>query len=316
MSTAPAPAGSAPDLLVLGGRLVTQDAERRCLDGYGVAATKGLITEIAPSAELKARWPHVPVLDASDGVVIPGLVDAHQHLTGDPLVRSLIPDDITSDQAIFDWATPLHAALTGDDDELGATLTAVECLRYGTTTLIEAGTVAHPDRVAAGMLAAGVRGGVGCWGWDTPGLPFSAPAAEVLARQAAVLRAKLPVLDAWNARRARIAAIYADGLAATGLELPATAPGATHAWHLYVVRHPRRDALQAALQKLGIGTLIHYPIPPFRQQAYAAMAVEAHKWPIAERLANEVLSLPMGPHLPEGDAHAVVAAVREALVSI
>ena len=157
---------------------MTQDAERRVLDGYGVAATGGVISEIAPSAELKARWPRVPVLDASDGMVIPGLVDAHQHLTGDPLVRSLIPDDITSDQAIFDWATPLHA-----------TLTAVECLRYGTTTLIEAGTVAHPDRVAAGMLAAGVRGGVGCWGWDTPGLPFSAPAAEVLARQAAVLAA-------------------------------------------------------------------------------------------------------------------------------
>ena len=189
MSAASAPAGGAPDLLVLGGRLVTQDAERRVLDGYGVAATGGVISEIGPSAELKARWPRVPVLDASDGVVIPGLVDAHQHLTGDPLVRSLIPDDITSDQAIFDWATPLHAALTGDDDELGATLTAVECLRYGTTTLIEAGTVAHPDRVAAGMLGAGVRGGVGCWGWDTPGLPYSAPAAEVLARQADVLRA-------------------------------------------------------------------------------------------------------------------------------
>ena len=189
MSAPTSGSGDPPDLLVLGGRLVTQDAGRRVLDGYGVAVTQGLITEIAPSPELKARWLHAPVLDASDGVVIPGLIDAHQHLTGDPLVRSLIPDDITSDQAIFDWATPLHAVLTADEDELGATLTAVECLRYGTTTVIEAGTVAHPDRVATGMLAAGVRGGVGCWGWDTPGLPFAAPAAEVLARQAAVLRA-------------------------------------------------------------------------------------------------------------------------------
>ena len=180
---------ASPDLLVLGGRVVTQDADRRVLDGYGVEITEGVITALAPAAELRARWPHVAVLDAGDGVVIPGLIDAHQHLTGDPLVRSLVPDDITSDQAIFDWATPLHAVLTAEDDEIGATLTAVECLRYGTTTLIEAGTVAHPDRVAAGMLAAGVRGGVGCWGWDTPGLPFSAPAAEVLARQQAVVRA-------------------------------------------------------------------------------------------------------------------------------
>ena len=189
-SAAGDPAGiAAPDLLVLGGRVVTQDAERRVLDGFGVAIAQGVITAVSPSAALKAQWPKASLLDASDGVVIPGLIDAHQHLTGDPLVRSLIPDDITSDQAIFDWATPLHAALTADDDQLGATLTAVECLRYGTTTLIEAGTVAHPDRVAAGMLAAGVRGGVGCWGWDTPGLPFSAPAAEVLARQDAVVRA-------------------------------------------------------------------------------------------------------------------------------
>ena len=178
-----------PELLVLGGRVVTQDAARRVLDGFGVAIAGGVITALEPSAELKARFPHVPVLDASDGVVIPGLIDAHQHLTADPLVRSLVPDDITSDQAIFDWATPLHAVLTPQDDEIGALLTAVECLRHGTTTVIEAGTVAHPERVAAGMLAAGARGGVGCWGWDTPGLPYAASAAEVLDRQAAVLRA-------------------------------------------------------------------------------------------------------------------------------
>lgn len=180
---------SVPDLLVLGGRIVTQDASRRVLDGHGIAVADGVITAIEPAPALKARWPRAPVLDAGDAVVAPGLVDAHQHLTGDPLVRSLIPDAIGSDAAIFQWATPLHAALRPQDDELGATLTAVEALRYGATTLIEAGTVANPDRVAAGMLKAGVRGGVGCWGWDTPGLPFSAPAAEVLARQEAVVRA-------------------------------------------------------------------------------------------------------------------------------
>ncbi len=189
MSGPAAPPEPSPELLVLGGRVVTQDAERRVLEDHGLAVVRGIITEIAPSHLLKARFPHAAVLDASDGVVIPGLVDAHQHLTADPLVRSLVPDAITSNQAIFDWATPLHAALTPQDDELGATLTAVECLRNGTTTVIEAGTVAHPDRVAAGMLAAGVRGGVGCWGWDTTGLPYSAPAAEVLARQAEVVRA-------------------------------------------------------------------------------------------------------------------------------
>ena len=63
MSTGSAPGGGSPDLLVLGGRLVTQDAGRRVLDGFGVAATHGVITRIAASAELKAQWPHVPVLD-------------------------------------------------------------------------------------------------------------------------------------------------------------------------------------------------------------------------------------------------------------
>ncbi len=178
-----------PDLLVVGGRVVTQDADRRVIDRGAVAIAGGAILAVGPSAELEARWPRAPRLDATDCVIAPGLVNAHQHLTCDPLVRSLIPDDITSDQAIFDWATPLHAALTPEDDELAAILSAVESLRYGTTTLIEAGTVANPDRVAAGMVSAGIRGGVGCWGWDTPGLPFSAPAAEVLRRQAEVVRA-------------------------------------------------------------------------------------------------------------------------------
>jgi 5-methylthioadenosine/S-adenosylhomocysteine deaminase len=120
---------------------------------------------------------------------MPGLIDAHQHLTADPLVRSLIPDEINSQQAIFDWAGPLHAAVRPEDDELGALLTAIECLRNGTTTIIEAGTVAFPHSVASGMLRAGVRGSVGCWGWDQEGLPYAAPAEEVLARQRAVLDA-------------------------------------------------------------------------------------------------------------------------------
>jgi 5-methylthioadenosine/S-adenosylhomocysteine deaminase len=131
----------------------------------------------------------VPVLDARGCVITPGLINAHQHLTGDPLIRSSIPDRIKARSAVFDWAVPIHAAHTADDDELAATLCAVESLRYGTTTLIEAGTVAHPERVAAGLLRAGARGSVGCWGWDVDDAPYAAPANEVLARQAEVLRA-------------------------------------------------------------------------------------------------------------------------------
>ncbi|VVC54074.1 protein of unknown function [Beijerinckiaceae bacterium RH AL1] len=101
--------------------------------------------------------------------------------------------------------------------------------------------------------------------------------------QAAVLAVKLPRLAEWNARRARIAAIYADGLAGTPLTLPTTAAGATHAWHLYVVKTPRRDDLQRALRERGVETLIHYPIAPFRQGAYAEMKDEAGRLPSQTR---------------------------------
>ncbi len=134
--------------------------------------------------------------------------------------------------------------------------------------------------------------------------------------QAAVLRAKLPALAEWNARRARIASLYAAGLAGTSLVLPAVAIGCTHAWHLYVVRHLRRDQLRDALRARGVETLIHYPIPPFRQTAYSCMTADAARWPISDRLADDVLSLPMGPHLSEAHAQVIIDIVREEIEKV
>ena len=128
--------------------------------------------------------------------------------------------------------------------------------------------------------------------------------------QAAVLRVKLRVLDAWNARRAALARFYLDQLSGTGLTLPVVAEGAEPVWHLFVVRSPRRDALRRHLQEAGIGTLVHYPIPPHRQAAYASLGLEEGRFPIAEAIHREVLSLPMGPHVTEEQARAVVSAVR------
>ena len=128
--------------------------------------------------------------------------------------------------------------------------------------------------------------------------------------QAAVLRTKLAVLDAWNERRARIAARYLDGLAGTSLGLPEVPDWAKPAWHLFVVRHPRRDALQSALREQGVETLIHYPVPPHRQAAYADLPVAPQ--PIAERLAGEVLSIPIGPHLDDAAQARTLAALRAA----
>ena len=134
--------------------------------------------------------------------------------------------------------------------------------------------------------------------------------------QAAALRVKLKLLDAWNARRAVVAARYTSALAGTGLILPTAPEWAEPVWHLYVVQHAQRDALQKALADAGVGTLIHYPIPPHRQQAYAAVGWTGGVFPLAERLAAEALSMPMGPHLTTEQADAVISAVREAASGI
>ncbi|NTW98365.1 MAG: DegT/DnrJ/EryC1/StrS family aminotransferase [Geobacteraceae bacterium] len=115
--------------------------------------------------------------------------------------------------------------------------------------------------------------------------------------QAAVLRVKLKCLDEWNKRRRDVAVRYEEGLKAAGLRLPDVPEWADPVWHLYVVRTPNRDALQKEFAEAGIGTLIHYPIPPHLQQAYAHFGYGAGSFPLAEKMAAEVLSLPMGPHL-------------------
>jgi dTDP-3-amino-3,4,6-trideoxy-alpha-D-glucose transaminase len=126
--------------------------------------------------------------------------------------------------------------------------------------------------------------------------------------QAALLRVKLPRLDAWNDRRRAIARIYDEGLGAVpGVTVPHAPAWAEPVHHLYVIAHARRDALQEHLAAAGIGTLIHYPTPPHRSGAYAA-AFPGASLPIASRLGAEVLSLPMGPHLAEGAVRAVVQA--------
>ena len=128
--------------------------------------------------------------------------------------------------------------------------------------------------------------------------------------QAAVLRAKLPHLDAWTDRRRAIAAAYTEGLRDSRLILPHVPDWAEPAWHLYVVRSPDRDGLQKRLSEAGVGTLIHYPIPPHMQAAYANLGLEPEALPLARDLAGEVLSLPMGPQLPLADAARVIDAVR------
>ena len=130
--------------------------------------------------------------------------------------------------------------------------------------------------------------------------------------QAAVLRLKLKRLDADNQRRRQIAAYYIHHISKEKLVLPAVygdaETGRSHVWHLFVIRHVDRNSLQKYLEQNGIQTLIHYPIPPHRQQAYKQW--NQLSFPITEQIHNEVLSLPISPVMTDGDVEEVVKAVN------
>ena len=146
--------------------------------------------------------------------------------------------------------------------------------------------------------------------------------------QAALLRVKLPHVQAWNARRQALAARYDRLLAGSGIVTPHQRPGASHVYHLYVIRHPRRDELREALSASGVGTLIHYPTPIHLQPAYRHLAAPG-ALPVTEQIAQEILSLPLYPEMTDAQvdeaaarlsAHAEgspkSAAVRRAVASI
>lgn len=127
--------------------------------------------------------------------------------------------------------------------------------------------------------------------------------------QAALLRVKLKHLDAQNARRREIAVAYREGIHAAGVVLPEMPAGDdAHVWHLFVVRSRARDALQQHLARSGVQTLVHYPIPPHKQTAYAAW--NDRHYPLTERIHAEVLSLPMGPHLSAEQVQEVIRCVN------
>lgn len=142
--------------------------------------------------------------------------------------------------------------------------------------------------------------------------------ARLDAVQAAVLRAKLPHLEAWNARRRAIAAAYDAGLRASGLAGRAGAPivpplpaGDDHVWHQYVVRATRRDALLAHLSDAGIGAQVYYPVPLHRQPPLASACLTPVPLDETERATAEVLALPIYPELDDAQLDAVLGAVRE-----
>ena len=185
--------------LVITGTLLSMDTDRTIWSDGAVVVRAGRITEVGHRSTITKRHGDVKTLGGANSLVTPGFVNAHQHLTGDRLIRSCIPDNLVAREAIFNWAVPIHAAHTGDDDELSATLSLLEAVGNGITTTVEAGTVANPERVGEAFTRVGVRGCISTWGWDLTDGPYAAPADEVLDRQQAVLDQFPPggLVDGW-----------------------------------------------------------------------------------------------------------------------
>lgn len=234
------------------------NAGREVLSDGAVAVTDGVIAAVGRFADLAPRYPAADVIGTRESLVTPGYINAHQHLTGDRLIHSCIPDAIDSQVAIFGWAVPVHGAHTGDDDELSATLGAVEALSNGVTCTVEAGTVAHPARVAAALHRVGMRATLGQWGWDIDDAPFAAPADEVLDRQREMIEL-LPgggLVEAWVTLVGHD--LMSDDLAARASEL-ARESGVGMTFHLspdggdavsYIARTGRRPFVH--LDDLGV----------------------------------------------------------------
>ena len=129
--------------------------------------------------------------------------------------------------------------------------------------------------------------------------------------QACALRVKLPHLEGWNARRQKLAAIYDSMLAGCSVKPPRVGADRTHVYHLYVVRHPKRDALSEHLKNLGIGTGMHYPIPVHLQKAYEHLKLGPGTFPRAEAASSECLSLPLFPELSEEQVRTVATEVTK-----
>ncbi len=240
------------DVLVRGGDVVTMDSARTVVRDGAVAVRGDVVAAVGSWPQLRAQHPGARVIGDAGSLVTPGYVNAHQHLTGDRLVHSCIPDAIDSQDAIFGWAVPVHAAHTGDDDELSATLGAIEAVTNGITCTIEAGTVAHPDRVAAAVSAVGMRTTIGQWGWDVDGVPFGASAAEVLARHSDLLD-RLPtggLVEGWVTLVGHD--LMSDDLVAGASEL-AQARGVGLTFHM----SPHGADAVSYLERTGLRPFVH-----------------------------------------------------------
>jgi len=159
------------DVLVKGWYVVTMNATRDVIHDGAVAIRGADIVAVGKASELEARYEPARVIGGPRFVVALGMVNAHIHITGEPLTRGYVPDDTPFVENVFEWLTPLYSVFDPEEERTSGQLAAVEMLRSGTTTFLEAGTIRFLDDVVEGLVDVGIRGRVGRWIWDVPPEP-------------------------------------------------------------------------------------------------------------------------------------------------
>jgi cytosine/adenosine deaminase-related metal-dependent hydrolase len=159
------------DTIIHGAMVVTMDAERRVFRDGAVAIDGDRIAAVGHTGEVLAAFTARDLVDGRRFVLTPGMVNTHIHITGEPLTRGYVPDDTPFFENVFVWLTPLYSFYNAREERLSGQLAALEMLRSGTTSFLEAGTIRFLDDVVDGLVETGIRGRVGRWTWDLPPEP-------------------------------------------------------------------------------------------------------------------------------------------------
>lgn len=159
------------DLLIQDGYIVTMDSKRRILKNGSIAINKGLIVDIGKTGDLSERYVSRRTINGKNFVVLPGLVDAHVHIGAEHLARSLVPDDV-GPKWLSDWATPLYAAMTPDEEHVAGQLSCLEMIRNGTTTFGEGGSIRDMGATVTAVHTAGIRAVLAPWTWNLVRYPI------------------------------------------------------------------------------------------------------------------------------------------------
>ncbi len=159
------------DTIIRGWQVVTMNEHRDIIRDGAVAIDGGRIVAVDKASVIDAEYEAARELGGDRFVVTPGMVNGHIHITGEPLTRGYVPDDTPFVENVFMWLCPLYSVYTAAEERLSAQLAAVEMLKSGTTSFLEAGTIRFLDDVIEGLNEVGIRGRVGRWVWDLPPEP-------------------------------------------------------------------------------------------------------------------------------------------------